>query len=179
MRRRADKKSPHPGEGAGLVSGGAVSFESERLCPPDSVGRHLPRGARQGSFAISVGTSPRWSFATHWPLEATDPRATSSLQATKQSGTHDREERYRVFSAVTTSKDCTRRRCFVLARSALHRKALARAVERDSQRQVCSDWSRRALPGRLTLIAMKRPMETVIGAGLCDGCTGYSEHRVP
>ena len=43
---------------------------------------------------------------------------------------------------------------------------------------LCSDWSRRALPGRLTLIAMKRPMETVIGAGLCDGCTGYSEHRV-
>lgn len=62
--------------------------------------------------------------------------------ATKQSGTHDREERYRVFSAVTTSKDCTRRRCFVLTRSALHRKALARAVGRDSQRQVCSDCGR-------------------------------------
>lgn len=35
------------------------------------------------------------------------------------------------------------------------------------------------LPGRLTLIAMRRPMGTVTGAGLCDGCTGYSGHRLP
>lgn len=34
------------------------------------------------------------------------------------------------------------------------------------------------LPGRVTVITMKRPMGTVTGASLCDGCTGYSGHRV-
>lgn len=35
------------------------------------------------------------------------------------------------------------------------------------------------LPGRLTLIAMKRPLSTVTGAALDGGCTGDSGHRVP
>lgn len=29
------------------------------------------------------------------------------------------------------------------------------------------------------MIAMKRPMGTATGAGQCDGCMGYSGHRLP